>query len=84
MIYQALMYIKDILNTAPQSWIIAIIKHCCVKTYFKATRAGLFLLHIAVVFNCFDVVSFLLEECSGINVNVTTNDNYLYTPLHLT
>ena len=35
------------------------------------------------MFNCFDVVSFLLEECSGIDVNVTTDDDYLYTPLHL-
>ena len=32
--------------------------------------------------NCFDVVSFLLEECSGIDVNVTMDD-CLYTPLHL-
>ena len=35
------------------------------------------------MFNCFDVVSFLLEECSGIDVNVTTDDDYMRTPLHL-
>ena len=34
------------------------------------------------MFNCYDVVSFLLEECSGIDVNVT-NDDGLFTPLHL-
>ena len=33
------------------------------------------------MFNCFDVVSFLLEECSGIDVNAT--DDGLQTPLHL-
>ena len=35
------------------------------------------------MYNCFDVVCFLLEECSGIDVNVTTDDDYLWTPLHL-
>ena len=67
---------------APQSFIIAIIEHCGVKTDFK-TIEGISLLHFAVVFNCFDVVSFLLEECNGIDVNVTNGDDYLYTPLHL-
>ena len=33
------------------------------------------------MFNCFDVVSFLLEDCSGIDVNAT--DDYLHTPLHI-
>ena len=39
------------------------------------------LLHIAVICNCFNVIGFLLEECSGIDVNVTDDD--LWTPLHL-
>ena len=34
------------------------------------------------MFNYFDIVSFLLEECSGIDVNAT-DDDYLYTPLHV-
>ena len=33
------------------------------------------------MFNCYDVVYFLLEECSGIDVNDPTED--LLTPLHL-
>ena len=72
-------YIVNIFYCAPQSFIIAIVKYCGVKTDFKTH--GNTLLHIAVVFNCFDVVSFLLEECSGIDVNVT--DDYLLTPLHV-
>ena len=32
--------------------------------------------------HCFDIVKFLLEECSGIDVNVTTDDS-LHTPLHV-
>ena len=74
-------YIGYIFDIAPQSFIIAIMKHCGVKTDFKTTD-GDSLLHYAVAFNCFDVISFLLEECSSIDVNVTTDDG-LYTPLHL-
>ena len=72
-------YIMNIFNYAPQSFIIAIMKYCGVKADFKT--GGLSLLHIAVMCNCFDVVRFLLEECSGIDVNVIT-DNDLCTPLH--
>ena len=77
----SLPYIGFIFYIAPQSFIIAIMKYCGVKTDFK-TMGGNSLLHIAVCFNCFDVVSFLLEECSGIDVNVTTDDDDLDTPLH--
>ena len=73
-------YIEYIFAIAPQSFIIAVLKHCGVKTDFKT--GGVSLLYFALVFNCFDVVSFLLEECSGIDVNVT-DDKYLYTPLHM-
>ena len=72
-------YIEYIFYIAPQSFIIAIMKHYGVKTDFKTTR-GSSLLHIAVACNCFDIVSFLLEECSGIDVNVTDDESY--TPLH--
>ena len=74
-------YIQHIFNYAPQSFIIAIMKYCGVKSDFKTT-IGFSLLHYAVLFNCFDVVCFLLAECSDIDVNVTTNDNDLLTPLH--
>ena len=74
-------YIEYILLYAPQSFIIAIMKYCGIKSDFKTTD-GFSLLHYAVMCNCFDVVCFLLEECSDIDVNVT-NDNSLKTPLHL-
>ena len=73
-------YMEYVFAIAPQSFIIAIMKKCGVKTDY--TINGGSLLHIAVKFNCFDVVIFLLEECSGIDVNATTHD-YLWTPLHL-
>ena len=76
-----LPYIKYIFYLAPQSFIIAIIKYCGVKTDFKTTN-GLSLLHYAVMLKCFDVVRFLLEECSGVDVNAA-DDDYLCTPLHL-
>ena len=72
-------YIEYIFYYAPQSFIIAVLKHCGVITDFKTD--GVTLLYFAVVSNCFDVVSFLLEECSGIDVNAT--NNYLYTALHV-
>ena len=74
------LYIQFIFYYAPQSFIIAIMKYCGVKSDFKATE-GFSLLHYAVLFNCFDVVCFLLEECSDFDVNVTDSD--LQTPLHL-
>ena len=75
-------YIVNNFYIAPQSFIIALMEHCGVKADFKTTVGGS-LLHRAVRFNCFDVVSFLLEECSGIDVNVIDDDCYLLTPLHL-
>ena len=76
---KSLPYIEFIFMYAPQSFIIAIMKYCGVKSDFK-TAESFSLLHCAVVFNCFDVVCFLLEECSDIDVNVTEDD--LQTPLH--
>ena len=73
-------YIMHMFYCAPQSFIIAIMKYCGVKSEFK-TR-GFTLLHCAVALNCFDVVCFLLAECSDIDVNVT-DDDYLCTPLHM-
>ena len=76
----SLPYIAYIFIIAPQSFIIAVLKHCGVKTDFKAID-GNSLLHYAVTSDCFNVVSFLLEECSGIDVNVTDDD--LFAPLHV-
>ena len=72
-------YIQFIFYIAPQSFIIAILKYYGVKSDFKTTD-GLSLLHCAVAYNCFNVICFLLEECSDIDVNVTDND--MCTPLH--
>ena len=77
---KSILYIEYIFWHAPQSFIVAIMKYCGVKSDFKTTE-NFSLLHYAVVFNCFDVVCFLLEECSDIDVNVTDDD--LRTPLHL-
>ena len=77
-----LPYIEYLFYYAPQSFIIAIMKHCGIKTDFRTTDYYS-LLHIAVISNCFNVVSFLLEERSSIDVNVTTDNDYLLTPLHL-
>ena len=73
-------YVMDIFKYSPQSFIMAILKSFGIKKDFKVTR-GYAVLHTAVVFNCYDVVCFLLEECSGIDVNDPTED--LLTPLHL-
>ena len=72
-------YIQYIFYYAPQSFIIAIMKYCGVKSDFKSSKSHS-LLHYAVIFNCFDVVCFLLEECSDIDVNAT--DDNMCTPLH--
>ena len=77
---KSLTFIEYIFCFAPQSFIIEVLKYCGVKGDFKSTK-GFSLLHCAVMFNSFDVIYFLLEECSGIDVNVT--ENALLTPLHL-
>ena len=77
---ESLPYIEYIFYIAPQSFIIAIMKYCGVKSDFKTTE-GCSLLHWAVLYYCFDVVCFLLEECSDIDLNAT--DDNMYTPLHL-
>ena len=78
---ESIPYIQYIFSIAPQSFIIAIMKYCGVKSDFKTVR-GNSLLHCAVISNCLEVVCFLAEECSDIDVNVT-DDNYMYTPLHI-
>ena len=74
-------YIAYIIGYTPQSFTIAVMKYCGIKGDCKIT-SGVSLLHIAVTAHCFDIVCFLLEECSGIDVNVT-DDDYLHTPLHV-
>ena len=73
-------FIVYIFYFAPQSFIIEVLKYCGVKADFKTTE-DFSLLHVAALYNCFDVVCFLLEECSSIDVNATDDD--LCTPLHL-
>ena len=76
----SLPYIVYIFYYAPQSFIIELMKYYGIKLDFK-TAKGSSLLHTAVMFNCFDIVSFLLEH-NGIDVNVTDAD-CLQTPLHV-
>ena len=71
-------YIFTIFSTAPQSFIIDILKCCDIKLSYKAS--GIALLHAAVFANCLDVVQFLVEECKNVDINITDND--LRTPLH--
>ena len=77
---KSLPYIVYIFSIASQSFIITIMKYCSIKSDFKA--AGYSLIHYATGFNCFDVVCFLLKECSDIDVNVSDDDD-MNTPLHL-
>ena len=74
-------FIAYISGCTPQSFVIEIMKYCSIKANLKSTE-GFSLLHIAVMEHCFDIVSFLLEECSGTNVNVTVDES-LRTPLHI-
>ena len=75
-------YMEYIFYFAPQSFIIEVMECCGVKSDLKVKAIeGDSLLHLAVTFNCFDVVRFLLEECSGIDVDIIDND--LCTPLYL-
>ena len=68
----------NIFDQAPQSFIIDFLKISGVRVTFKAD--GYTLLHTAVLTCCFNVVRFLVEECEGIDVNIT--DDNLRTPLH--
>ena len=68
-------YIGYIFSCAPQSFIIAILK------YHDIEIEDYSVLHIAVFANCLEIVCFLLEEYSDIDVNVT--DDERLTPLHL-
>ena len=62
-------YIEYTFWHAPQSFIIEVMKYCGVKAGFRS-RDGFSLLRCTVYANCFDVVYFLLEECSDIDMNV--------------
>ena len=73
--------IAFIIGHTPQSFLIAVMKYCGINEDCKITNTLSFL-HIAVTAHCFDIVCFLLEECSDIDVNVTIDDG-LHTPLHL-
>jgi len=70
--------IINVFDQAPQSFIIDFLKISGIKATF--TVAGFTLLHTAVMTCCLDVVKYLVEECDGIDVNVTSDD--LRTPLH--
>ena len=74
-------YFEYIFSCTPQSFIIAVLKYCGIKSEFR-TESGVSLLHLAVYTGCFDVICYLVEECNNvIDVNVT--DDGLLTPLHI-
>ena len=73
-------YFELIFYFASESFIITVLRCCSIPPGLK-TRQGLSILHYAVIFKCLDVIYFLMEQCSGIDVNVTDHD--LQTPLHL-
>ena len=75
-----LCYTVEIFFYAQQSFILEVLKYCSVPADFKTVQ-GLSLLHIAIIFNRTNVISFLLEEYSGTDVNAT--DKKLRTPLHM-
>ena len=77
----SISYIEYMFWCAPRSFIIEILEYCGVEPNFK-TADSFSILHCAVMFCCFDVVRFLLEECNDIDVNVIDDDGF-YTPLHL-
>ena len=72
-------YFHYVFAFASESFILNILKFCGVKADF--TYNDISLLHFAVYSNCFDVVQYLVEDCSDTDVNIT--DNSLQTPLHL-
>ena len=72
-------YFEYIFSFTPQSFIIAILKYCGVKSEFK-TESGASLLHLAVYAGCYNVIYYLIEE-NVIDVNVI--DDGLLTPLHV-
>ena len=74
-------YFEYIFSCTPQSFTIAILKYCGIKSEFR-TELGASLLHLAVYAGCFDVICYLVEECNNvIDLNVT--DDGLLTPLHV-
>ena len=68
-----------IFSAASESFIIAILEYCGIKATF--TYYDISLLHFAVYTDCSDVVQYLVEECSDMDVNIT--DDSLQTPLDL-
>ena len=74
-------YFEYIFSCTPQSFTIAILKYCGIKSEFR-TELGVSLLHLAVYVGCFDVICCLVKECNDvIDINVT--DDGLLAPLHV-
>ena len=64
------------LDQTPEFFIIDVLKVCNLKTF---TLDGFTMLHMAVFYNCLQVVRYLITN--GVYVNDATN-KYKYTPLH--
>ena len=71
----------SIFTIVPQSFAINLLKSAGIRQLFKfESMNGATLLLLATVYNCFDIVRFLITSCRDIDVNTT--DDFLRTPLH--
>ena len=69
--------ITTMFDIAPESFIIEVLKVCGFKMSFA--QDGFTMLHIAVFFNCLEIVRYLIAK--NVDVNDATN-TLKYTPLH--
>ena len=64
-------------DQTPESFIIGVLEVCGIKKSF--TQDGFTILHMAVLFNCLEVIRYLITK--NVDVNNATN-RLMYTPLH--
>ena len=76
-----LKIVDSIFCIVPQSFAISLLKSAGIRQFFKFEfMNNATLLHLASIYNCFDVVRFLITSCRDIDVNII--DDFLRTPLH--
>ena len=73
--------VNSIFCIVPQSFAISLLKSAGIRQFFKFEfMNNATLLHLAAMYNCFDIACFLITTCRDIDVNLT--DDFLHTPLH--
>jgi len=73
--------VESIFCVVPQSFSIEVLKYFGIRLSFKfESMNNITLLHLATLYNCVDIVYFLLTNCKDIDVNIT--DGFVRTPLH--